>query len=824
MSAQKNGALRLTSVTKTFAGVTALSDVSILVRTGEVHGLVGQNGAGKSTLMSIASGALLADSGTVTINGVECLGNPEMARELGLAIVRQEPALMPDLTVAENIYLGVASSRRPPMAILQAWTAERLRQWSETAGIHPADRVETLEPGSRFIVEIVKALANEPKVLILDEPTEHLASDDVARLFDKIRACVQAGTSVVYISHRIKEVKQISDRISVLRDGRSCGTFEAASLSEDAIVELIVGEMLRREFPPKVSHAGAEVFAAQSLSGHGFHDVTLSVAAGEIFGIAGISDNGQREFLRAVAGLERFRGEVRLEGEACRYRSSTGAVVAGIAFLPGDRHREGIIANISVRENFSIRSIGQYRRAGMVSSAEERRLAEDAVNAFAVKTAGIEVPIRSLSGGNQQKVVLASVLQMRPKLLLVEEPTQGVDIGARSEIYQRIRAASASGMAVIVVSTDATELAGLCDRVGVFSRGRMIDCLEGAAVSEPAILGAMLTSTSTREQEVGMSQRLTAIFAGNLGPAIVIAFAILSLGVVAHFMNPHYLTSRNFSAMMVLSASLALVAYAQQLVMLVGEIDLSVGPMMGLAVVAASFWLGEGTSGALVLLALLGILALSVGVGLLNWSLVDRLRLHPMVATLSTFMGLQAVSLWLRPTPDGIISSDLMDLLAIRIGPIPAGFIGAVLIGLVLEIMLFRTRTGFSLRGLGSRPETAKSIGISPSKIRLIAFVGASALAFLAAVTLIPQVGVGDPRTGINFTLASVAAAVIGGASLFGGKGSFVGAFLGAIFITQVNTVTTFLRLDPAWQSYLLGGLIIMAVASFLKLKRMAVA
>lgn len=810
--------LEMKSVSKHFPGVRALHDITFDVRAGEVHGLVGENGAGKSTLMGVASGALQATHGTVLIAGTEVSADPERARELGLAIVRQEPALMPDLSVAENLYLGLPLSRRPALKGLNDWARKLLQHWSSDVSIDPSDHITTLNPEQRFIVEIVKALECEPKVLVLDEPTEHLTSEDVQRLFKRVREVTARGASVVYISHRIREVQAIADRLTVLRDGEGQGTYEASSLDEDQIVSLIVGGDLDQTFPEKAKHSNSSiVLSTKGFSGPGFSDVNLEVRAGEILGLAGIDANGQREFMRALAGIYKGSGSIKLEGRDIQIRSSKAAKALGISYLPGDRHREGIFPELSVRENFSIRSAQKDSRLGLLSSGAEQRRTLEAIRQFAVKTPSGETPIQSLSGGNQQKVVLSSVLAMEPKVLLVDEPTQGVDVGARAEIYKVIREAARSGMAVILVSSDQQEVAGLSDHVAIFSRGRVVEMLTGERVTEDNITSAVLKSTQQREKhhlKVGAFWKWAA---GNVAPLVMVGAAILLLGAVAGLWNPFYLSPRSLSNMMMLAATLAIVAYGQQFLMLVSGIDLSVGPTMGLVQVVASFFLLSDAGLGTYLSGWVLVMVVAVGVGVLNWVLVEGLRLHPMVATLATFMSVQAVSLFLRPVPAGMLDGQLMNALNTKIGIVPVTFLAAVVLALVMEYFLFRRSLGVSMRGLGSRQEAARTAGIKPVFVRLIAYVGCSVFAGFAAVTMFAQVGIGDPRAGISYTLGSIAAVVIGGASLFGGRGSFIGTLLGAIFITQVNSVTVFLRLSQEWQQYLLGFLILASVALYSK-------
>ncbi|SAL00212.1 L-arabinose transporter ATP-binding protein [Caballeronia calidae] len=818
-------ALQVDHVTKVFPGVKALDDVTFEVAVGEVHGLVGENGAGKSTLMAVASGALVPEEGRVIINGTETVGDTEKARALGLAIVRQEPALMPDLTVAENLYLGVSEAERPSLMRATSWAQRLLEQWSDDVAIDASERVVSLNPEQRFIVEIVKALATKPKVLVLDEPTEHLLAEDVERLFQRIRSVTSGGCAVVYISHRIREVQQIADRLTVLRDGQGQGTYDASNLSEQQIVELIVGGALDREFPPKAAAGRTDiVLDVAELRGHGFSDVSLKVRKGEIVGLAGIDGNGQREFMRALAGLNRCRGGVAVNGKSASLRQSQAATQSDIRYLPGDRHREGIFGDLSVRENFSVRSLSFDTMRGLIRPKSERQRAQEAVTSFAVKTPTIETPIRSLSGGNQQKLVLASVLASKPKVLLVDEPTQGVDIGARMEIYKVLRQAATAGTAVIVVSSDAQEVAGLCDRVLIFSRGHIVKELRADEVSENNITSEVLTATTERERGSASISPFWKWAAGDWAPLVMLALVICALGLYAAQVNESYLSTRNLSGMLALVATLAIVSYGQQALMLVGGIDLSVGPLMGLMVVIQSFFLNDGASLSHQFAGWVIVFAVAVAVGVLNWLLVDPFRLHPMVATLATYMALQAVSLLLRPIPGGLISDSVVDGIGLQLGFVPIIAIVAAIVAVALEFGLFKTKLGLAFRGVGSRAEAARMAGVRPHLTLLSAYVGCSLLAGVAAVPMMAQVGSGDPSAGINYTLASVAAVVIGGASLFGGRGSFVGALLGALLITQVNVVTSFLDLGDSWQSYLLGGMILASVALYSKSREMAVA
>ena len=444
--------LRLDSVDKHYPGVHAIKKVSLTVRRGEVHALVGQNGAGKSTLVGIAAGSVHPDSGLVEIGGVTATHpSPQWCREQGLAIVYQEPALLPDLTVAENMRLSMPEQHRPTVADQIGVAQTVLSRWSSVAAIDPRTPVRELAPDARFVVEIAKALAEEPKVIVLDEPTEHLLPAAVTELFRLIAELIDAGGAVVYISHRLNEVKQIAHTVSVLRDGALVGTFGGAEVTEQDVVNLVVGRELTRaqtRSDTRAGQIGEPLLQVGGLSGDRFGDVDLTVRAGEIVGFAGVEGQGQREVLRALGGLVHHSGTVSIDGRAVKTSSPTAALSGGIAYLTHDRHHEGVLPGLSLRENASLSALRRFSRLGVVSRTLERRATAETFASMRVKAPSAEVDIATLSGGNQQKVVLSRVLLTESRVILADEPTQGVDIGAREEIYTILREAAARGAAI----------------------------------------------------------------------------------------------------------------------------------------------------------------------------------------------------------------------------------------------------------------------------------------------------------------------------------------------------------------------------------------
>lgn len=818
-------ALSLRGVTRTFPGVRALDAVDLSVSYGEVHGVLGENGAGKSTLMAIASGALTADEGTVTVAGHQlAVADPTRAREAGLAIVRQEPALLPDLTVAENLFLGVSPDRRPKAGMLNRWAQAQLAAWSDDVPVRPTDRVDTLHPQQRFIVEICRALSQDPRILVLDEPTEHLLRDEVDILFEHIRSRTAQGKAVVYISHRINEVKQITDRITVLRNGRTVGTFASDSLSEDQVVSLIIGRDLDVYFPDKnqAEPAAAAALELEGFTTRGLAPLDLVCRRGEIIGLAGIEGNGQTDLIRGLAGLHKTSGIVVMNGRRHTRYGPREVTANRVAYVPGDRHRDGVLTGLSVRENIAYRSLSRLATGGWVRTQRESALVRDVITDYKVKTPTADTPIESLSGGNQQKALIGAALAGSPSVLLLEEPTQGVDIGARSEIYALMRAAANRGAVVIMLSSDAAELGGVADRVLVLSRGKVVREISGDEVSERAITGAALTSEAERARTTSHNRRLTTWLAGDTAPVAVVSGLILASFVVGFLANPKFAGYYNVSGMLMLTATLGFVAVGQVLVLLTGGIDVSVGPVIGLVVNIASFYLIDGATPVQQASGWALMVGAALTVGLINWTLIEFGGLSPLIATLVTYMAVQGVSFVLRPSPGGSISTTITDRVTTMAGPVPIALVVLVLIALGLGLALRRNRLGIAIRAVGSREAAARVNGLHPRQIRLLAYLGCSLFAAFAGLLFMAQTGTGDAQGGVALTLLSITAAVVGGASVFGGRGSFIGAVLGAALVQIVNSLTVFLKLNSAWQYYIVGLMTLGAVALYSSARRRA--
>ena len=488
--------LSLRGVSKAFGAVQALRDVSVDCRAGEIHALVGENGSGKSTLLGIASGFVTADEGAVEIDGrTPRRGDPAGARRLGLGMAYQTYSHVLELSVAQNLYLAVPAAEQPPFGRIEEWAAAKLAEFDLDVPLRaPAG---SLSLAQRQLLEVVKALLARPKVLLLDEPTTALGLDEIERLHALVFERSRAGVGIVYVSHRLPEALGVADRITVLRDGVSQGTFESASMSEESLVALMIGRPLQLACPERRNgDAEREVLLSVSdLRGDRFGPIDLEVGKGEILGLAGAEGNGQVQFLRALAGAERTTGRAVCNGAALDTRSPLGPLRAGVVLLSGDRTGESLFPVLSVRANTTIQVLRTLGRLGFLNRRRERRTVDGLVGRLSIRAASIEQPVQSLSGGNQQKVSLTRpFLRGEINVILAEEPTQGVDVAARFDIYEALRAKADEGVATIVKSSDPLELAGLCDRVVVMSRGRIVDEIPGAELGERRIVEAIVGS------------------------------------------------------------------------------------------------------------------------------------------------------------------------------------------------------------------------------------------------------------------------------------------------------------------------------------------
>ncbi len=485
--------LSLEHASKAFAAIRALDDVSLQLRPGEIHALVGENGAGKSTLVKILGGVHLPDSGALQIDGEEVvLEGPAAARDAGVSIIYQEPTMFPDLTVAENIFIGrqpLRSARRIDSRAMTARAAEIFTRLG--VPLDPARLARGLSIAEQQIVEIAKALSLNARVIVMDEPTAALSAVEVERLFGVVETLRASGAAILFISHRLEEVFSLCQHVTVFRDGKLVLSRSLEGLEAADLVHAMVGRELPERIPQEQS-IGKPVLQVERLTREGvFVDVSLEVRAGEIVALAGLVGAGRSEVARAIFGIDRYdAGRVTIDGVVLRRASPAAAMAAGVGLVPEDRRQQGLVMEMSIARNITLASLTRLRRAGVIRRAVERRFARDWAARLQVKYGRLSSPMTSLSGGNQQKVVLAKWLGRRPSLLIVDEPTRGIDVGTKGEVHRLLEELAAQGVAILVISSELPEVLRLADRILVMREGRLVAEFAHAAASEESIVAA----------------------------------------------------------------------------------------------------------------------------------------------------------------------------------------------------------------------------------------------------------------------------------------------------------------------------------------------
>ncbi|MCJ8151165.1 sugar ABC transporter ATP-binding protein [Shinella sedimenti] len=487
--------LTIHGVTKHFGAVKALTDVNFTLDRGEVHALCGENGAGKSTLMNIIAGVLQPTSGEIRFDGsIVRIASPAVAQSLGIGLVHQEIALCPDATVAENMFMAATNRRRSPFMNYRALERDAQAVMNRLAAIDVSQKVADLPISSQQLVEIAKALTLDCRVLILDEPTAALTETEAQQLFSIVRDLKANGISIIYISHRMAEIFSLCDRVTVFRDGRYVCTDRIADITPDDVVRRMVGREITQLYPDKRdanAPEGKTILSVEGLSdATRFHDVGFELREGEILGIGGLIGSGRTEIAEGICGLRpRTAGSVSLHGAPQKIQSYADAVKAGIVYLSEDRKGSGVFLEMSIAQNVSVLELKALTNsAGLLKRRAETALAEDFAKKLAVRMSGVEAPVKSLSGGNQQKVAIAKQLAVKPKVILMDEPTRGIDVGAKTEIHRLLRELAQAGIGIVVISSEMPELLGLSDRVLVVREGRIAGELGADEMSEEAVI------------------------------------------------------------------------------------------------------------------------------------------------------------------------------------------------------------------------------------------------------------------------------------------------------------------------------------------------
>ncbi len=848
MTGMRHPFLRLEGITKRYGGVTALSNVDFSCSLGTIHAVIGENGAGKSSLMKIIAGVVRPDEGRIILeNRAVQFGSPAEASRQGIACIFQELSLLPDLSVSDNIsiadppkLLGLIDRRR------QRERAEQVLQEIGCPDIHPDERVKDLPLSRQQMVEIGKALVRQPRLIIMDEATSALTARDVEQLYRVIRGLRDKGLAVLYISHRMPEISALADVCSVFRNGKHIETFPMGSKTTAEIVPLMIGREMSRAYPPKSSRDGASAgedaipnqrcrstssagLEVKNLSwGNVLKSISLQVRPGEIIGLGGLDGQGQNELLLALFGVLRgVSGEVLINGRRTRIEHPRKAKAPqfALALIPQDRQTQGLLPPMSIRDNLVLAAAPDLSSHGVIDRNRERVATNEAVAKLQIRVNDLAAPVRTLSGGNQQKVVIGKWLMKDPRILLLNDPTRGIDVGTKQELYRLMRGLAQTGIALLFYSTDYEELIGMCDRVAVCYDGKLIQELGGRDLNEHNLITAALnlsekslaTDSGVKPAEPGRPTAaatlsiLRRFWKRNAGTVFSILVFALMFGLFAS-QQPNGLSTNVLTSLSNKGAVLSFVAMAQTLVILTGGFDLSAGMILTMSSCLASVVV-NGSAGQ-VALGTIAVLASGLAAGMVNAAIVVLGRIQPIIATLATGAIYFGLALLLRPSPGGSVNEDFSNALTYDLGGVPTTFLLLVaVIGLVW--LPFRNSvTGRNCYAVGSAEGAAYMSGLAIGRARFAAYSLAGLFAATGGLllSLISLSGEASSSQGGFYTLNSIAAVAIGGTSLFGGSGGMIGSIFGALILRTISDLLFVFNAPALWQPLFQGFILLGAV------------
>ncbi|OGO28741.1 MAG: hypothetical protein A2Z16_10940 [Chloroflexi bacterium RBG_16_54_18] len=812
--------LQLKGITKSFPGVLALDNFTQDFFEGEVHALVGENGAGKSTLMKVISGAYHPDAGEISFKGQKVhFRSPHDAQLAGISIIYQELNLVLDMDVAENIYLGREPRTKRGFidrSAMEELAVQQLQILQADIDIHLP--IRRLSVAQQQMVEIAKALSLNAHLIIMDEPSAALTGNELDRLFSIISKLKSSGVTILYVSHRLEEIFNIADRVTVLRDGTLIKTLEIHDTDHDNLVSLMVGRTLDQTYPEKSKRDHQELLRVEGLERKGeLQDINLSLHRGEVLGIAGLVGSGRTELARAIFGADpRLHGDIFVDGEKIEIRSPRDAMGAGISFLTEDRKAEGLALWLSLRHNIALPSLSNRSKLGFIKQAIEKRVVESSITQLNIRARSMDQHVRYLSGGNQQKVALAKWLNTGPQIVIFDEPTRGIDVGAKAEIYQLIRQMAIEGKGILMISSDLPEILGMSDRILVMHENRIAGELGAAEATEEKILrlasgldghaqaSKQLSSADTLKPTSSRWFNLLARFQPSL---VSTYFMVIGLFVLGLLISPDFRSLQNLQNIGRQIVGLGLVSIGQAFAVLVGGTDLSIDGIITLVtILAASMMMGRE---AMVIPAVIACLALGALIGLLNGLATVKLRVPSFVSTLGMLSILNGLALVITLIPVGRIASSFRFLANGHIGLVPFPFVFFLFVLFLASLLLKKTRFGRYIYAVGGDKEVSRLSGINTQRVEILAYVICAGIATLGGLFFVSRMGVGDPNAGANLGFDSLIAVVLGGLRLGGGLGTMGGAFGGVLVLALLNNIMNMLDIT-FWYQQILKGLIIL--------------
>jgi rhamnose transport system ATP-binding protein len=834
LTAPNQPRLDIRNVSKSFGGIRALRDVSFIVKPGEVHALIGENGAGKSTLVKIVTGLEQPDTGEILLDGAPCrFCSPMEARRSGVVAVYQEPKVFPHLDVAENIFIGLHPTNSLGLI-------DRARMFHEAnkllaalgSDLDPTTLVAGLSVAESQFVEFARALAHQAdKVLILDEPTASLTGNETEKLFRVVRNMRERGVAVIIISHRLEDLRDLVDTVTILRDGRHVATKAAASLSEPEIIKLMVGRSQDELYGTVETSArtGGAPRASERLRVKGltldneFADVSFSLRAGEIVGMFGLVGAGRTEIARSLFGITPpDGGSVAIDGREVDVRDPRQMLARGLAYLPEDREGQGLVPTMSVRKNVVVTILDKLAQHGILRLQRERAFTLQTIAELGIKTEGSEAIVSSLSGGNRQKVVLGKWLAIDPKILILDEPTHGIDIGSKAQVHQLVVSLAARGIAILLISSDLPEILRLSDRVLVVANGRITATLDRPEMTEEKILLAASRetvescsrhpSTTTINPAAGTprDRLLHSLLHGRiLG---VIAFLLL-LSTVFSLAAKNFGTVSNANTIALNGSILVVVACAEAIVVITRNYDISVG-----AIVALSSYVGLDF---IRLFPGFGPILIAVPVliggfcGVLNGFLVAYCRLPSVIVTLATLSVYRGLA-FLYANGHQIDPKDLPLWVANSVNGHVFGISVLVILGISIAVLaalgLRYLKIGRQIYAIGSNPDAAIFYGLKTERLTWQAYVICGLLTGLAGFLFGARVSYVVPYLAQGLELTALAAVVLGGISVLGGSGNVFGAAIGALTIATIENGLVLLGASEFLREFVYGTTIVAAV------------
>jgi ABC-type sugar transport system ATPase subunit/ribose/xylose/arabinose/galactoside ABC-type transport system permease subunit len=832
----------LLGVTKSFGGTIAVDDVTFDLRSGEVLALLGENGAGKSTCVKLLAGVYRPDRGHVFLDGKHIeLHSPLNAHQNGIAVMHQHPGLFEHLSIAENIF--VSNPRKNRWGLLDHSAMEQdAGKLLEVVGlaVDPGQLLGRLRTSERQLVEVVKALAVSARVLIMDEPTAALSQHEVNRLFEVVDSLRKQRVAMMFVSHRMDEIYRIADRVAVLRDGKLIAIARVSEMPRNRAVTLMVGRALSGMYPAVDEHIGKVVLAVDRLSrGGAFSEVSFTLGEGEILGFSGLVGSGRTEIARVLFGVDqRTGGTICLDEKPVSLRSPADAMRAGIAYVSEDRIGQSLIMDFGILTNASLPIIGRATYLGLVQSGRELALVRPHLDRLRLRFHRFDQPVSTLSGGNQQKVVLSKWLAMRPRVIIFDEPTQGVDVQTKAEVHAMIADLARHGIAIILISSELAELIGMCHRILVLKEGRMAGEFDRNTASQERIMHAATAggeelpdleripgvghSRSWRPQALtqpvvkdrpqpSFRTSVLKVFARReLGLIVAIAAVLLPVSVI----NPRMLSGSNITALSLDASLLSIVAAGQMLVVITRNIDLSVASIIGLAAYASAdmFRLYPGLN---IVIALALACGVGLGCGIINGLVVTLGRVPAIVVTLGTlalYRGLDSILANGKQISADQVPQAWLDLTIGSFAGIPAVAIIAITVLLALAFALRFLQAGRELFAIGSNPDGARLIGVRVQRRILGAFAFAGLLAGLDGALWASRYATIDARVASGYELTVIAAVVVGGVGIRGGSGTILGIALGGVILLVIRNGLMLVRVDPLWLQGVYGLVILGAI------------